>query len=139
MPCVLVSSINGYEMRGINLHYLTFMDVKRLLVPNPNLTYYIKVVKAFRTYLVRGIMVEKAKIIDAKFLLQMMSMVKSFDPIQVKAIREEIERQLITSYQQPQANPTDPLLQGSITTQQSSAMLDGSANTGLAGNTGQPI
>ncbi len=58
------------------------------------------IVSAFRSYLIRGIMFEKSRIIDANFLLKMMSMVKSFDPLQIKAIRQEIERQLYEGYSQ---------------------------------------
>ncbi len=120
-PCVLVSSVNGYVLKGINLHYLTFQYVKRLLIPGVGSTfsyYNIKadqyIVSAFRSYLIRGIMFEKSRIIAANFLLKMMSMVKSFDPLQIKAIRQEIERQLYEGYSQPQAttmpnNPAAPV------------------------------
>lgn len=111
-PCVLVSSVNGTVLKGVNLHYLTFNYIKRLM-PNANsgFSYYnIKadkyIVSAFRSYLVRGIMFEKSKIIDSQFLFKMMTMVNSFDPIQIRAIRQEIERQLAVGYPQPQAAPT---------------------------------
>jgi hypothetical protein len=35
--------------------------------------------------------------------MRMMSMVNTFDPVQIQAIRSEIERQLNTGYAQPQA------------------------------------
>ncbi len=119
MPCVMISSMDGYILKGINLHYLTFGYINRLLMSgagNPSFSYtsiradpYL--VGAFRSYLIRGIMFEKAKVVDAKFLLKMMTMVKTFDPLQIRAIRQEIERQLYQGYQQPQAVPTPPQTQ----------------------------
>ena len=114
-PCVMVSSIDGTMVKGINLHYLTFAYVKRVLPSaNPGFSYYnIKadkyIVSAFRSYLVRGIVFDKLRMIDSRFLLQVMTMVRSFDPIQIKALRQEIERQLYTGYPQPMANPTGPM------------------------------
>lgn len=113
-PCVMVSGATPYMIKGINLHYLTFSYVKRLLAPNANnaaFSYYnIKadqyIVSAFRSYLVRGIMWERARVIDANFLLRMMAVVRSFDPLQIRAIRQEIERQLYQGY--PQAVATQP-------------------------------
>jgi hypothetical protein len=127
MPCVLVSSVNGYVLKGINLHYLTFTYIKKLLMPNvnnPSFSYYnIKsdpyITSAFRSYLVRGIAFEKSRVIDAKFLLQMMTLAKSFDPNQIRAIRQEIERQLSQGIAQPQATPTNPASFGTDMTTQS--------------------
>jgi hypothetical protein len=127
-PCVMISSVNGTVLKGINLHYLTFNYIKRLMpnANNPGFSYYnIKadqyIVSAYRSYLVRGIMFEKSRVIDAKFLLQMMSMVNSFDPLQIRAIRQEIERQLATGYQQPQAAPAGPNPYGNNAAQQAQA------------------
>lgn len=113
-PCVLISTANGQVIKGINLHYLTFNYVQKLLstnAGNPSFSYYnIRadqyIVSAFRSYMVKGIIMNKARVIDSKFLLRMMSMVRSFDPLQIRAIRQEIERQLNTGYAQQQAMPT---------------------------------
>jgi hypothetical protein len=110
-PCVIISSVDGVYLKGINLHYLTFMKIKQLLQPNitnaafsySNIKYDPYITSAFRSYLVRGIMFEQSRVVDSAFLMRMMSMVNTFDPVQIQAIRSEIERQLNTGYAQPQA------------------------------------
>lgn len=117
-PCVLVSSVDGTYLSGVNIHYLPFATIRGLLPSaNPSFSYFsIKkntyIVDAFRSYLIRGIDFSKAKIVDSKFLLQMMALANSFDPNQIKAIRQQIEQQLSMSSTQPQAAPSPATIFG---------------------------
>jgi hypothetical protein len=101
-PLVIVSDnalANG-KLWGVNLHYLTFPYIKRLLdmsVNNPTFSYtsisgdqYMK--KSFRSYKWKGI--RQLKVLDHKFLLNIMSMVRSFDPAEAQIIRRQVQEQI---------------------------------------------
>ena len=117
---VIISKYNpGGVIKGVNLHYLTFQSIRQVLQigsGNPNFSYYnikgggqyIDLVNAFRSYSWRGIDFGSLKIMDGKFLMQMMQRVRSFDPSQINAIRQHIEAQLNQTFQ-PQAAPTGPM------------------------------
>ena len=118
-PMVILSYYKpGIMIKGVNLHYLTFESIRRVLQigsGNPNFAYdnikggqYIDLVNAFRSYSWRGIDFGSIKIMDGKFLVQMMQQVRSFDPSQIQAIRERIESQLNQTFQ-PQASPSGPM------------------------------
>lgn len=100
-PLLIVTDIvPGTRLRGVNLHYLTFNYIKGLLrnsCENRGFSYsnirndkYI--VDAFRSYKWQG--VRTVKKLDCNFLLTVMATVRSFDPSQVKQIRENIQQQL---------------------------------------------
>lgn len=100
-PLILVTDIMpGNKIRGLNLHYLTFPSIKQLLRTggnNPNFSYQnVKankyITSAFRSYKWQGI--RQVKMMDVNFLLTVMATVRSFDPNQVKAIRESVEAQI---------------------------------------------
>ena len=114
-PMVIVSRIiPGRMLKGINVHYLAFREVSRLLRiggGNPSFSYYnIKgnryISSAFRSYSWGGVDFGTMRVLDVSFLLQAMKMVTSFDPLQIRAIRSEIERQLAQQMNQPHAGPT---------------------------------
>lgn len=116
-PVVIVSSVvPGVMIKGVNLHYLSFPYVKRVLGiggGNPSFSYYnIKADRylsgAFRSYSWSGIDFSSMRVLDTKFLLQTMRMVNSFDPLQIRAIRQQIESQLNQQVGQPQAGPSAP-------------------------------
>lgn len=100
-PLLIITDYQpGNRIRGINLHYLTFPIVKNSLsmsAGNPSFSYqnikgnnYIQ--SAFRTYKWAGI--SQLRRFDSKFVLQMMDIARTFDPYQIKAIREAIDQQL---------------------------------------------
>lgn len=121
-PLVLVTDVdyppkdpvtkNGYRpsykkgdfIRGINLHYLTFPTIKKLIFPNnqsicenSGFTYqYIKnnnyIVSAFRQY--RKIGIKNLKKLDCQFVAKAMSISRSFDPNEIEAIRKSVREQL---------------------------------------------
>ena len=100
-PLVIVTDVsNGNMVRGVNLHYLTFPYIKTLLnLGCRNLSFSYRnisgdayIVNAFRSYKWQGI--RQVKKLDCAFILNVMSLVRSFDPQQVKVIRQEIMRQI---------------------------------------------
>jgi hypothetical protein len=94
----------GDFIRGINLHYLTFPTIKKLIFPNnqsicenANFTYqYIKsnnyIVSAFRQY--RKVGIKNLKKLDCQFVAKAMSISRSFDPNEIEAIRKSVREQL---------------------------------------------
>lgn len=101
-PLVVVSEdnrMNG-KLCGINLHYLTFPYIRQLLAMsanNPAFSYksisgdeYVK--RAYRSYKWTG--VRQVKALDRRFLLQVMSMVRSYDPAEVQIIRRQVQEQI---------------------------------------------
>lgn len=101
-PLVVVSDnalANG-KLWGVNLHYLTFPYIRRLMGisrNNPAFSYtsisgdmYMK--KAFRSYKWQGI--RQLKVLDPKFLMDVMSAVRSYDPAEVQIIRRQVQEQI---------------------------------------------
>ena len=98
-PLVIVTDyLPGQRLRGVNLHYLTFHYIKNLLGRVAvNFSYqtikgdaYIS--SSFRTYKWAGI--SQVKIFNSKFVLQMMAIARTFDPYQIRAVRQSVEQQL---------------------------------------------
>jgi hypothetical protein len=99
-PLVLITDIWQNYIRGVNLHYLTFPDIKRLLQPNCNNLGFsysnIKgdeyIVSAFRQYKRRGI--RQIRKLDCAFLLNVLASVRSLNPSEVDAIRRSVREQI---------------------------------------------
>ena len=101
-PLIIVCDNNkvNNKLHGINIHYLTFPYIKKLLdlsANNPNFSYkslgnddYLK--SAYRSYKKLG--VRQIKILDYKFLLNIMNMVRSYDPAEVQIIRRQVQEQI---------------------------------------------
>lgn len=122
-PLVLITDVNygtvrspQRYVRGVNLHYLTFPIIKKLLFPapgqsiceNPSVTYqYIKgdeyIKSSFRQYKINGI--QSLKKLDCKFIVNAMSISRSFDPNEIEAIRKSVREQ-IRRMANPPATPT---------------------------------
>lgn len=107
----------GQYLRGINLHYLTFPIIKKLIFPNnsqsicenPVFTYqYIKnneyISSAFRQYKRNGI--QNVKKLDCQFIVNAMGISRSFDPNEIEAIRKSVRDQ-INRMVNPQAMSRD--------------------------------
>jgi hypothetical protein len=112
-PLVIVTGIFQNYISGINLHYLTFPYIKKILQPqanvancdNRNFSYnnirnvpYI--VDAFRLYKRSGI--KSLKALDCDFILNVMASVRTLDPNEVEQIRNNIKQQMRT--RQPNAD-----------------------------------
>ena len=109
-PLVLVTDIsfpvknkNRLDIRGVNLHYLSFNDIRVLLQANCNninFSYdslkqggYINVINsAFRQYKRSGI--RQVKVLDCAFLLNVLASVRAISPSEVEAIRKSVREQI---------------------------------------------
>jgi hypothetical protein len=99
-PLVIVTDIFPQYIRGVNLHYLTFPYIRRLLQPNcdnAGFSYYnIKadqyIVNAFRTYKRSG--VRTPKVFDCSFLLNILGSARALDPSDVDALRQLVQQQV---------------------------------------------
>lgn len=101
-------------MRGVNINYLMFHEIKALLNQNCDSTYFSyrmfrpaspydtnPLVEAFRTYKWDGI--RNVRKLDCKFIAQIMQLVRSFDPQEIERIRQQVYEQI-----NQQINPTVP-------------------------------
>src|ERR1019366_1836831 len=99
-PLVLITGVYDQYIRGVNLHYLTFPYIVKLLQPNgnnPNFGYYnIKgdayITGAFRQYKRLG--VSQMKRLDCAFLIKVLQTVRSIDPTKVEQIRRSVREQI---------------------------------------------
>jgi len=99
-PLIIVTDIWPNYIRGVNLHYLTFNYVRRLLnmhCDNQMFSYFnIRndqfFVNSFRTYKRQGI--RQIKKLDCAFLLNVLGSVMSFDPAQIEQMRVYVKEQL---------------------------------------------
>ena len=115
-PMVLITDVWAQYIRGINLHYLTFPVIKKMIYPapgisicdNPIFTYqYIRansyITSAFRQYKRNGI--ERLRKLDCAFIVNALSLSRSFDPNEIEAIRRSVREQL-RRMTNPQAAPS---------------------------------
>lgn len=113
-PMVLVTDIWDLYVRGINLHYLTFPVIKKMIYPspgvsvcdNPIFTYqYIKgnryIQSAFRQYKRGGI--QRLRKLDCAFIVNALGVSRSFDPNEIEAIRRSIREQISRMVNEPAA------------------------------------
>jgi hypothetical protein len=99
-PDVIVTDISSFYIRGLNIQYLTFPYIKRLLQNNcNNLSFSYRTIKSdkflvssFRQYKRSGI--KKLKTLDCGFILNLLGVTRAITPNEVKAIRETINEQL---------------------------------------------
>lgn len=99
-PNVIVTDVNSLYIRGLNIHYLTFPYIKRLLQSNcSNLSFSYKTIKAdrflvsaFRQYKRNGI--QRLKTLDCSFILNLMGSIRAVSPAEVEAIRQTVNEQL---------------------------------------------
>lgn len=101
-PLLLVSDVNykGVYCRGVNIHYLTFPDIKSLLQGNANnlnFSYQANLKNTlfkdmFRQFKLKGIRLLKK--IDVSFLLNVLASVRTISPNEVEAIRSAIKLQI---------------------------------------------
>lgn len=103
-PLVIVTDILPSYLRGVNLHYLTFPAIKKILqrtglnaCNNQFFSYsniktdgYIKT--AFRMY--KRIGIRRMKVMDCDFVLNALGAVRAIDPKEMEAIRSNIKEQL---------------------------------------------
>jgi hypothetical protein len=103
-PMVIVTDVMyGSRIRGVNLNYLTFHDIKLLLEQygdnrafsyksikhNPS---FLAALEAFREYKWMG--VRQLRKLNSDFLLQTIEMARSYDPSQMNAMRRAVQEQI---------------------------------------------
>lgn len=110
-PLIIVTDVrHGDRIRGINIHYLSFNQIKKILqqgCDNKGFSYQSfrsppqalpqqkkanAFVNAFRSYKWNGI--RTIKQLDCQFIIRIMEMVRSFDPAEVEIIRTQVQEQL---------------------------------------------
>lgn len=98
-PLLVVTDIWPNIVRGVNLHYLTFPYIKRILTNNKMVPYSYMNVKpdkyvagAFRMYYRQGM--SKIKIMDMDFLMRILGAVKSFSESEIETVKQQIRNQL---------------------------------------------
>jgi hypothetical protein len=100
-PLVIVvdNELSGDKMSGINLHRLTFSSIRELIQRTYQMGFSYGSVSdnvsfrgAYRSYKRTGI--RQVKVFDSKFLLRVISMVKSYDPAEVQIIRRQVQEQI---------------------------------------------
>lgn len=121
-PMIIITDIWPKYIRGVNLHYLTFPYIKRILQNyggNQSFSYsnirpdgYMA--NAFRMYVRMGVL--QPKRLDTEFLLNVLGSVRSFSPDELEKIRDNIRRQIqdrlqakaneLTSYEEWRTNLT---------------------------------
>jgi hypothetical protein len=91
---------------GVNIHLLTFFDIKQLLrsSKNPNFSYvnYVKgnnaIKRAYRSYKWSGI--RQVKTLNYEFFLNIVGTIRNQDPADVEIVRKNVQEQI-----QQQINP----------------------------------
>lgn len=100
VPLILITDVFVDKIRGVNLHYLSFSYIRRILQQycgKMALSYtHIKgdayLVNAFRTYKRTGI--KNMQVLDCNTINTQLMGRKSYNPQEMKAIRENIKEQL---------------------------------------------
>lgn len=96
---VIENSPGKDKISGINLHYLTFRDIKDIIGRAGKMGFSYRSVSAarpfrdaYRSYKRMG--VRQMKVLDPSYLLGVMGMVRSYDPAEVQIIRRQVQEQI---------------------------------------------
>ena len=122
-PMVILTDIWPYYIRGLNLHYLTFPYIKRIIgtyggqgsFSYGNIRPDKYMAHAFRLYIRRGVLTPKR--LDTQWLIQVLQSVRSFGPGELEKIRQNIQQQIqkrlqikadeLTNYEEWRAKMTE--------------------------------
>ncbi len=100
-PLVIVTDIQpGFRIRGINLHYLTYTNIRYILQSfGSNRMFSYQMIKgnpyvrsSFRWYKWNGVM--QMRKMDVNYLLEMMGGVRKYDPNKTKLIQDAVREQM---------------------------------------------
>jgi hypothetical protein len=102
-PLVILTYVSQNYIHGVNLHYLTFNQIKQVLQKDKlngcrsgfnyqNVKPYKYIVEAYRTYKRGG--VRGLKVLDCDLIIKSMNIARSIDPQESEAIRENIKEQI---------------------------------------------
>jgi len=96
---VIENNLGKDKISGINLHYLTFRDIKDLISRAGKMGFSYKSVSdsrpfksSYRSYKRSG--VRQMKVLDPSYLMGVMGMVRTYDPADVQIIRRQVQEQL---------------------------------------------
>jgi hypothetical protein len=112
-PLVITTFVSTNYIHGVNLHYLTFNQIKQVLQRNrlnacrtgfnyQNVKPYEYIVNAYRTYKRNGLV--NLKVLDCDLILRTMVSSRSIDPQEAEALRENIREQINTLINKPAEN-----------------------------------
>lgn len=110
-PLIIVidNRLGGNTISGINLHYLTFRDIKEVVSRAGKMGFSYRSVSdsrpfrdAYRSY--KRVGVRQMRALEPSYLLGVMGAVRSYDPAEVQIIRRQVQEQL-----RQQVNPKAPV------------------------------
>lgn len=98
-PMLIITDIWRQHIRGLNLHYLTFPYIKKILSTygGKNISYGTirpdkYMAQAFRMYIRKG--VQRPRVLDLPWLQDVLQEAKSFNPGEIEKIRMNIQQQI---------------------------------------------
>jgi len=100
-PMLIITNIGQKYISGVNLHYLTLPYLRAIILNHggdQGFSWHSRIkadaylARSYRLYVRRGI--HKPKILDTDWLKKVLFEVQTFDPGQLKAIRENIKKQI---------------------------------------------
>lgn len=99
-PLVIVTDVWPTAIRGVNLHYLTFPYIRRLLSQNcgnPSYSYFqvradAFLAQAFRMYYRNGMM--QVRVMDCSFIQRLMTGIRSWSESEIEHVKTEIRAQI---------------------------------------------
>jgi len=102
-PLVILTHVGMKHIHGVNLHYLTFNQIKQVLQKDKlngcrmgfnyqNVKPYKYIIDAYRTYKKNGI--KTLKVLNCDLIVNSMSVARAIDPQEAEAIRENIKNQI---------------------------------------------
>jgi len=96
---VIENSPGKDKISGINLHYLTFRDIKEAISRAGRMGFSYRSITdsrpfkdSYRSY--KRVGVRQMKVLDPSYLLGIMGMVRSYDPAEVQIIRRQVQDQI---------------------------------------------
>lgn len=96
---IIENSPGKDKISGINLHYLTFRDIKEIIDRAGKMGFSYRSISdsrpfrdSYRSYKRMG--VRQMKVLDPSYLLGVMGMVRSYDPAEVQIIRRQVQEQI---------------------------------------------
>lgn len=115
-PLVIVTRLDMTKklLKGTNLHYLTLPLIRMMLYQSTG-PYYNKsnnsyINSAFRSYSFRGIDISSIELFDTQFIIKMINMARTMDPVAIRSMRMQIDQQINAKVNQDQALPTNPTI-----------------------------
>lgn len=100
-PLIIVidNRLGGNTISGINLHYLTFRDIREVVSRAGKMGFSYRSISdskpfrnAYRSY--KRVGVRQMRALDPSYLLGVMGAVRSYDPAESQIIRRQVQEQL---------------------------------------------